>query len=46
MKYTSPAIVNVRRATTVIKGAKDQMIQDSSNPNQVLSGAPGYPADE
>jgi hypothetical protein len=45
MKYVSPAIVKVYRATTAIEGGKNRVIQDSSTgaPHSV---SPGYPADE
>ncbi len=45
MKYVSPAVVNVYRATSVIEGGKNRVIQDS-NTGAPQSVSPGYLADE
>jgi hypothetical protein len=46
MKYVSPAIVNVYRATAAIEGGKDSPHQDSSDPMNPQSASTGYSADE
>jgi hypothetical protein len=45
MKYVSPAILNVYRASKVIEGGKDRLIHDN-NTGAPFSVSPGYPADE
>jgi hypothetical protein len=45
MKYVAPSIINVHRATSMIQGGKNSMIQDSGT-GGAHSVSPAYEADE